>query len=446
MKKIAVHIQDKHTLVLDEDASRGDLIDLRELMHFDSTGIEKAILAGQDQVYEKQKEELNKIHLLEQENLKKKLINDYQEAYNKMQNALELEKENSKHALEKAHFEFEQYKLSVEEQKKKLELEIKAQFSEQLALEKSKIESLNYEQKILKQESDKKDIFWQQKMELEILRISNEFEQKKLKNQLDYQNKLNELENQIQMLQRQKASLNVKQTGEDLEAWCNNEVLSYMQNGLQQCRWYKDNDVVKNEGEGKGSKADFIFEIYASSRHLKEELLTSVCLDMKDENPDSKQRQTNEHYYKALDNNRNKKNCKYAVLVSNLELDKSNASPIYKAQDYEDMYVVRPAYLMTFLNMITSLTTHFQELVLRDYQQQLDIKDKKELLIEFEELKKTYLEKPLEGLRKDIDSIVSSNEAIMKASKKIDDSCQHITKQYLNEIEKKLSNFERKVH
>ncbi|MDE5566283.1 MAG: DUF2130 domain-containing protein, partial [Anaeroplasmataceae bacterium] len=135
-----------------------------------------------------------------------------------------------------------------------------------------------------------------------------------------------------------------------------------------------------------------------------------------------------------------------AVLVSNLELDKSNASPIYKAQEYEDMYVVRPAYLMTFLNMITSLTTHFQELVLRDYQQQLDIKDKKELLIEFEELKKTYLEKPLEGLKKDIDSIASSNEAIMKASKKIDDSCQHITKQYLNEIEKKLSNFERKVH
>ncbi|MDE5867676.1 MAG: hypothetical protein K2H02_01905, partial [Anaeroplasmataceae bacterium] len=65
MKKIAVHIQDKHTLILDEDASKGDLIDLRELMHFDSAGIEKAIKTGQDQVYEKQKEELNKIHLLE---------------------------------------------------------------------------------------------------------------------------------------------------------------------------------------------------------------------------------------------------------------------------------------------------------------------------------------------------------------------------------------------
>ena len=34
---------------------------------------------------------------------------------------------------------------------------------------------------------------------------------------------------------------------EGLESWCNNEVISYMQNGLFNCTWTKDNEVVKNE-------------------------------------------------------------------------------------------------------------------------------------------------------------------------------------------------------
>ena len=40
-------------------------------------------------------------------------------------------------------------------------------------------------------------------------------------------------------------------------------------------------------------------------------------------------------FYKKLDENRNKKNCKYAVLVSNLEMDKPNSLPIFKVREYE---------------------------------------------------------------------------------------------------------------
>ena len=115
-------------------------------------------------------------------------------------------------------------------------------------------------------------------------------------------------------MQRQKASLNVKQTGEDLEAWCDNEVNSYMQNGLFNCKWYKDNKSIKEEGEVKGSKADFIFEIYKDNTHSY--LLSSVCLEMKDENPDSVNKKTNADYFKQLDKNRNKKNCKYVRILT----------------------------------------------------------------------------------------------------------------------------------
>ena len=86
----------------------------------------------------------------------------------------------------------------------------------------------------------------------------------------------------------------------------------------------KDNKVLQNEDELKGSKADYIFEIYATEDKKEEDLLTSVCLEMKDENPDSKVKKTNEDYYKQLDLNRKKKNCKYALLVSNLDLSSSN--------------------------------------------------------------------------------------------------------------------------
>ena len=85
--------------------------------------------------------------------------------------------------------------------------------------------------------------------------------------------------------------------GENLEATCNDEMESYMQNGFFNCTWQKDNEVVKNDDEKKGSKADYIFKVYATDEHKPEELLASVCLDMKDENPDSKNKLKNSSHY-----------------------------------------------------------------------------------------------------------------------------------------------------
>ena len=285
----------------------------------------------------------------------------------------------------------------------------------------------------------------------------SELEQFKVRSKLELECALNEQKEKykeeihskddiIQSLQRQKSSMNVKQTGEDLESWCNNEVLSYMQNGLFNCTWNKDNTVVKNEGEAKGSKADYIFKIYASEEHNENELLTSICLEMKDENPDSKTKQTNEHYYKKLDENKNKKKCKYAVLVSNLETDKPNILPIYKVREYENMYVVRPGYMMVFLNMIASLTSRFSELLLNKDEPMLELKNKIELINEFNKIKNTYLDAPLDGLEKSILAITTSSQAIKDAASNIDMTCAKINDSYISKISKKLENFELKVN
>lgn len=96
--------------------------------------------------------------------------------------------------------------------------------------------------------------------------------------------------------------------------------------------------------------------------------------------------------------------------------------------------------------MITSLCTRFSELVLNKSKEELEVKDKITLLQEFEELKKTYLDKPLEGLEKDIMELSKQNATIHQASSKMEETILHIQKQYLNGIKDKLSKFERKLH
>ena len=287
------------------------------------------------------------------------------------------------------------------------------------------------------------------KAENEVANLKNSFENEKLKllaeQKEKYENEIKEKENIINGLQRAKASMNVKQTGEDLEAWCDGEVNSYMQNGLFNCTWDKDNKVIKEEGETKGSKADYIFKVYADEKHNPNELLASVCLDMKDENPDSVNKKTNADYYKQLDKNREKKECKYAALVSNLELDKPNIAPIFKVKEYENMYVVRPAYMMTFLNMLASLTTRFRDLILAHDAKSLELQSKNELLKMFDDIKNTYLDKPLESLKKNVEDILKNSEAIKNAANKIDDQCDKIKRSYIAQIEEKINKFELKL-
>ena len=53
---------------------------------------------------------------------------------------------------------------------------------------------------------------------------------------------------EINNLRLAKSSLNIKRIGEELENWCDNEYISYSQNGFQTCSWEKDNTTIKKEG------------------------------------------------------------------------------------------------------------------------------------------------------------------------------------------------------
>ncbi|MDD6241087.1 MAG: DUF2130 domain-containing protein [Eubacteriales bacterium] len=273
------------------------------------------------------------------------------------------------------------------------------------------------------------------------LLAKNELDKKLSEAKETYTASLTEKENEISNLQRERNLRSVKVQGENLERWCNNEVLSYMQNGLKNCTWEKDNLVVKEEGENKGSKADFIFKVYSDETHSDETPLASVCMDMKSENPDSTNKKKNSDYYKQLDINRDKKKCKYAVLVSELEMEDANDIPIFKVNEYPDMYVVRPNYLMTFLNMIVSLTMRYADLIKEKSEEQEKFKSRQEIEANFEEIKNRYLDKPLETLKSKLEDISKNNEAIRKANLNIEQAIADITSRYIHQIEDKLERF-----
>ena len=465
-KKIKVLVRDKNTLVLDEAAGIGDIIDLTELKEFDSTALEAAIDAGKERVYEQKLNELKQVFNLEKNQEVNKLNAEINLLKNQQQAALKELEHNVENKYKDQINELKNDLISLKNlQEAKLkeiksndELDkLKALQLKDNAYNELLIQYQNLENKLkLALDAKEKEIKAQYELkvnnlvnEKEILLAKFELEKNKVIEETkgSYEKIVKEKEDYINALQRQKASLNVKQTGEDLESWCDNTVKEQMQNGFYNCTWEKDNKVIKEEHETKGSKADYIFKIYADKDHDPQELLASVCLEMKDENPDSVIKQTNEHYYAALDKNRNKKACQYAILVSNLEMDnKSNILPVFKVREYENMYVVRPGYLMTFLNMITSLTTRFSELILSKEEEKVSIKDKLALIEEFNSIKKTYLEKPLDALQKDIEAIIKANEAISNASRKIEDHCNHVISQYINQIDMKLSKFELNIN
>lgn len=458
---IKVKVLDKKTLELSENANAGDYIELDKIESLDTGYIssliekEKEILLRKrvEEEVKKKAQELNsqkeaalakqKVELLEENNKK---IEEFKENLANLK--LNYEKQisenekNYKDEINKLTNENERIRANFDSSVANKEKELENKFlKEKNEIDRSYLEEKEkFKSQIVELELEKKNLIEtkEKDIQIEIDKVTSKFNEEKDKLKRDYDEK-------IAKLTRDKSVLNSKNIGEDLEVWCDREIRQYMQNGFLNCSWEKDNTVIKNEGENKGSKADFIFKIYADEEKTDANFLTSVCLEMKDENPESTNKKTNKDYYAQLDNNRKKKGTKYALLVSDLERDKSNDLPIYKVIEYKDMYVVRPEYMMTFLNMIVSLNTNFAKLTLSKSREDEKYKTLDEFNKDFEDLKNSYLNNQINMLNGQVAELEKQNEAIKKASDKISEAINKIRNSYINNIESKLSKFEIKM-
>ena len=97
MKKVKVLVRDRNVLVLEEDALKGDIIDLREVSDFDYSYLEKVIEEGRSSLFEskikEERENLAKVHKSEIQRLNDK-IEDNNRRFEDEKKNLRLEIEN----------------------------------------------------------------------------------------------------------------------------------------------------------------------------------------------------------------------------------------------------------------------------------------------------------------------------------------------------------------
>lgn len=447
MKKIQVIIKDKNTLVLQEDAQTGDIIDLSSIQTIDQTNIHNIIEKEKEASYQKQINEQmqlkieainneNKIKLIEQKNK----FNYELEILNSKNKQLELEKNNEiANILKDKNVEIQ----LIKTQNQTIINELEAKINEANNIKKLEIENnknqieQKYREELLKLKS--KIEYLENQNELKLQQQENEFIRQKneIKENLENQNRV--LQTELERIKLAKSTLNIKMLGEELERWCNEEYESYASIGFENCTWEKDNTSMKDDDEVKGTKADYIFRSYLNKEHSLE--LSSVCCEMKNEALNSKNKKKNADHYSKLDKDRNKKNCEYALLISELEWDSPNDAPIKKVRDYEKMYVVRPQYFITFLSMISSLSNKYNELLIKKQQDQINLLSSLEIIEEFEQFKKTYIENPLDTLIKKIEKIQKSSEAITSANKIITDTCNEILFTTIINMKEKIERF-----
>ena len=181
--------------------------------------------------------------------------------------------------------------------------------------------------------------------------------EKNLKEQ--YEGILKMKDEQIEQYKDFKARMSTKMVGESLEQHCLTEFNKIRMTAFPNAYFEKDNDAKE------GSKGDFIFRETDGDTEF-----ISIMFEMKNENDTTATKHKNEDFFKKLDDDRNKKNCEYAVLVSLLEADNEfyNQGIVDVSYRYPKMYVIRPQFFLTIISLLRNAALNSLE-----YQKELAI-------------------------------------------------------------------------
>lgn len=159
-----------------------------------------------------------------------------------------------------------------------------------------------------------------------------------------YETQIKDRDDAIERLKDMKAKLSTKMVGESLEQHCEIEFNKIRAAAFPSADFAKDNDA------SGGTKGDFIFR---ESGDDGTEFI-SIMFEMKNELDEGSNKKKNEDFLKKLDEDRTKKGCDYAVLVSLLEPENElyNAGIVDVSHLYPRMYVVRPQFFIPIITLI----------------------------------------------------------------------------------------------
>ncbi len=339
MKQIKVSIQDEHTLVLQEAADKGDVIDLGSIHE---TDIDSSTITSV--VNSIKKDAFNEALRKEREVLEEKLALEArlkEQALLDKVKSLELEKESAAKLAEATAKNQSQAALA---QKDTEVAQLRAQL-QATATEKQ----LAITEVVSKLEKDRDALL--RGLEKERDELANDLKSKETEQQLQasslkekYENDLKSKDEMIAYYKDMKAKLSTKMVGETLEQHCEIEFNKIRATAFPNAYFGKDNDA------SSGSKGDYIY------REQDEDgvEIISIMFEMKNEGDETATKKTNESFLKELDKDRNEKKCEYAVLVSLLEIDNElyNAGIVDVAHLYKKMYVIRPQQFLTIIGVL----------------------------------------------------------------------------------------------
>ncbi len=183
---------------------------------------------------------------------------------------------------------------------------------------------------------------------------------------------------QIDYYKDMKARMSTKMVGETLEIHCSTE-FNRMRPLFPNAYFEKDNDV------SQGSKGDFIFRDYEEGTEY-----VSIMFEMKNESDETATKHKNEDFLRKLDEDRNCKQCEFAVLVSLLEPESElyNTGIVDMSHRYPKMYVIRPQFfipLITLLVQTSKKSLEYQKQLAIARSQSVDVTNFENQLEEFKE-------------------------------------------------------------
>ena len=223
---------------------------------------------------------------------------------------------------------------------------------------------------VLEEQNKSKDAL--QKKEQKIAELKNELtanESKSLERVQSlkemYDMQLKEKQTQIDYYKDLKTRMSTKMVGETLEQHCSTLFNTTIRPLMPNAYFEKDNNIAE------GTKGDFIFRDKDNDFEY-----ISIMFEMKNENDTTATKHKNEDFLKKLDDDRRKKGCEYAVLVSLLEPDNEtyNTGIVDMSHRYEKMYVIRPQFFIPIITLLVQAAKKSLE-----YRCQLAIAQSKEI-------------------------------------------------------------------
>lgn len=309
---------------------------------------------------------------------------------------------------------------SIESQKKAELLQTVANMEkERTELQSQLLQGENKLQMALMEERNKAQQHLQAKeREISELRASVELEKKEAKIHevaliKQHEDELKLKQEQLDYYKDLKTRMSTKMVGETLEAHCSTQFNQYLRSIMPNAYFEKDNDA------SDGTKGDFIFRDYEDNIEY-----ISIMFEMKNEMDTTATKHKNEDFFKKLDDDRRKKSCEFAVLVSLLEPESElyNGGIVDVSYKYPKMYVIRPQF---FIPLITLLVQTSKKSV--EYKRQLALAQSKEVdvtnfenkLEDFKQAFGNHYEKAAEKFDKAINDIDGTITKLQKVREEL---------------------------